>query len=397
MEEVVMVKGIRTPFGNFGGSLKEITAVELGGKVIRAALDKVPVTQGEIDFVIMGHCMPGSGQAPARQSIIAAGLPIETNALTIERACCSAIHAIGMGFESISSGRTKIMIAGGMENMSLTPYLVPQLRWGQRLGDITIMDELIIRNPYLKAPMAQYAGEVALEWGVDRLELDEWAVRSNLTAVEADKKGLFKDEIIPVEVPGKKGTTIMFERDEHPRPDSSVEKLSKLKPVYGSPTITAGNASALSDGATATLLMSRSEAAARGIKPLARIVDHLAISGEPRNSPVIPGVAIQKILAKNGMTLDDMKLIEINEAFASMPTVSTLVLANKDRKKAEKIRERVNVKGGAISIGHPVGCTGARIVMTLAHELRRIGEHYGIAAICGAIGQANVVIIENLD
>jgi acetyl-CoA C-acetyltransferase len=397
MEEVVMVKGIRTPFGNFGGSLKEIPAVELGGKVIRAALDKVPVTQEEIDFVVMGLCMPGSGQSPARQAVIAAGLPIETNALLVERACCSAMQAIGLGFESISSGRAKIMIAGGMENMSRTPYLVPQLRWGQRLGDITVMDELIIRNPYVKAPMAKYAGEVAQEWGVERLELDEWAVRSNLTAVEAADKGYFKDEIIPVEVEGKKGTMTLFERDEHPRADSSVERLSKLKPVYGSPSITAANASALSDGATATLLMSRSEAAARGIKPLARIVDHLAISGEPRNSPVIPGVAIQKILAKNNMTLDDMKLIEINEAFASMPTVSTLVLANKDRKQTDKIRERVNVKGGAISIGHPVGCTGARIVMTLAHELRRRGEHYGIAAICGAIGQANVVILENLD
>lgn len=396
MEEVVLAEGIRTAFGNFGGSLKEISVVELGGKVIRAVLDRVPVADDEIDFVIMGHCLPGSGLSPARQTIIAAGMPIEMNALTVERACCSAMHAIGMGFESISSGRAKIIIAGGMENMSQTPYLIPQMRWGQRLGDFAVLDELVIRNPYLKAPMAQYAGEVALEWGVERPELDEWAVRSNLTWVDADGKGLFKDELIPVEVASKKGT-VVFDRDEHPRPDSSVEKLAKLKPVYGSPTITAANASALSDGATATILMSRSEAQARGIKPLARIVDHLSVSGEPRNSPVIPGVAIRKILAKNDLTLDNMKLIEINEAFASMPLVSTLYLADKDRKQAEKIRERVNVKGGAISIGHPIGATGGRVVMTLAREMRRRGEHYGIASICGAIGQANVMILENMD
>ncbi|MCX5819789.1 MAG: thiolase family protein [Deltaproteobacteria bacterium] len=396
MEDVVIVKGIRTPFGNFGGALKEVTAVELGAKVIRASLDKVSVTDEEIDLVVMGLVLPGSGQSPARQAIIAAGLPLSTNALTVERACCSAMHAVGMGFESISSCRTKIVIAGGMENMSRTPYLVPQMRWGQRLGDITIQDELVIRNPYVKAPMARYAGEVALEWGVERLELDEWAVRSNLTWVDADKKGLFKNEILPVEVQAKK-ETIVFERDEHPRPDSSVEKLSKLKVVYGSPTITAGNASALGDGAAAILIMSRSAANERGIKPLARVVDHMAVSGEPRNSPMIPGVAIQRILAKNGLTLDDMKLIEINEAFASMPTVSTLYLADKDRKKAEKIRERVNVKGGAISIGHPIGATGARVLMTLAYEMQRRGEHYGIASICGAIGQANVVLLENVD
>lgn len=176
-----------------------------------------------------------------------------------------------------------------------------------------------------------------------------------------------------------------------------LQNWQSCKVVYGSPTITAGNASALSDGATATLLMSGREAKARGIKPLARIVDHIAVSGEPRNSPVIPGVAIRKILSRNGLTLDDMKLIEINEAFASMPTVSTLYLADKDRHQAEKIRERLNVKGGAIAIGHPIGATGARLAMTLAHEMRRRGEQYGIASICGSIGQDNVMILENID
>lgn len=395
MEEVVIVKGIRTPFGNFGGALKDIPAVELGGKVIRTLLNDMPVNDDEIDLVLMGLCLPGSGLSPVRQSAIAAGMPLETNALTVERACCSSLQAIGMGFEQISSGYAKVIIAGGMENMSQTPYLIPQMRWGQRLGDFTVYDDLVIRNAYLKAPMAQYAGEVALEWGVDRQELDKYALRSNLMWAEADKQGLFKDELISVEVKGKKGTVI-FERDEHPRPDTTLEKLASLKVVYGSPTITSGNASALSDGAAATLLMSRSEAEARGIKPLARIIDHMPVSGEPRTSPVIPGIAIKKILAKNGFTLDDMKLIEINEAFASMPLVSSLYLADKDWEKAAIIRERMNVRGGAISIGHPLGATGARVVMTLVHELRRRGERYGIAAICGAIGQGNVMIVEAL-
>ena len=395
MEEVVIVKGVRTPIGNFGGTLKDIPAVELGGMVIRSVLNEMPVDDKEIEFVIMGHCLPGSGLSSARQAAIASGLPLELNALTVERACCSSMHAIGMAFDQISSGQAKIIIAGGMENMSSTPYLLPQMRWGQRLGDFMVYDDLVIRNAYLKAPMAQYAGEVALEWGVDRLELDKYALRSNFMWAEADKQGFFKDELMSVEVQGKKGV-VMFDRDEHPRPDSSLEKLAKLKVIYGSPTITSGNASALSDGAAATLVMSRSEAEARGIKPLARIIDHMAVSGEPRNSPVIPGISINKILARNGFTLDDMKVIEVNEAFASMPLVSSLYLADKDWEKAAIIRERMNVKGGAISIGHPLGATGARVVMSLVHELRRRGERYGVAAICGAIGQGNVMLIEAL-
>lgn len=396
MEEVVLAEAKRTAFGNFGGALKEIPAVELAAKAIRTVLDRMPVDDQEVDLVVMGHCLPGSGLSSVRQACIAAGLPLEMNAITVERACCSAMYAMGMAFESIGNGRADIILAGGLENMSQTPYMIPQMRWGQRLGDFMVMDELVIRNPYLKAPMAQYAGEVALEWGIDRRELDEWAVRSNLTWVDADRQGLFEDEIFPVTVETRK-ETVVFQRDEHPRPDSSVEKLAKLKVVYGSPTITAGNASALSDGATATMLMRRSEAQARGIRPLARILDHISLSGEPRNSPVLPGVAIEKILSRNDLVLDDIELIEINEAFASMPLVSTLYMAGKDRKQAEKIRERLNVKGGAISIGHPIGATGARVVMTLAYEMRRRGTRYGIAAICGAIGQANAMLLENID
>jgi acetyl-CoA C-acetyltransferase len=393
MTDVVIVQGKRTPFGNFGGSIKDITTVELGAKAIKAALAGMPLEGKDIDQVIMGICLPGSGLSPCRQAIMAAGLPITTNALAVDRACCSAMSAMGLGFEKIRSGRAKVIVAGGMENMSQTPYLVPQMRWGARIGDITIKDELVIRNPYLQAPMAQYAGEVAMEWGVDRCQQDQWAVRSHLTWVEADKKGLFKDEVVPVEVPGKKGPTL-FARDEHPRADTSMEALAKMKVVYGSPTVTAGNASGLCDGASATILMSSEEAAARKIKPLARIVDYIAVCDEPRHSPLLPAIAAKAILSRNNLSLDDMALIEINEAFASMPLVSTLVLADKDVAKAEKIRQRTNVNGGAISIGHPIGASGARIAMTLAYEMRRRGLRYGLACICGAIGQGDAVILE---
>ncbi len=395
MEEVVVVKAIRTPFGNFGGTLKDIPAVHLGGMIIRKLLEDVPVADNEIDYLLMGCTLPGNGTSPARQASIDAGLPLTVNSLTIERACCSSMHAIGLAFDAISNGKHKIVIAGGCENMSSTPYLVPQMRWGQRLGDITVYDDLIIRNPYLKAPMAQYSGEVALEWGVSREELDRWALKSNMTAIAAQKNGWYKDEIIPVEVETKKGT-ITFDRDEHPRADTSLEKLAKLKLVYGSPAITGGNASALSDGASGLLLMSRSEAEKRGIKPLARVIDHLAVSGEPRSTPVLPGVGIEAILAKNSIALDDIKLIEINEAFASMPTVSTLYLAGKDRKKCDAIREITNVNGGAIAIGHPLGASGARVFMTGMHELRRRGERLGAFGICGAMGQGDICLVEAL-
>lgn len=394
MEQVVIVKAKRTPFGNFGGALKDITTVELGSKAVSAAIEGA-VDPQDIDFLIMGNNMPGSGLSPARQVVMAAGWPKETNAMLLDRACCSSMSAIGIGFEKIMMGRAKIVVAGGMENMSRTPYLLPQLRWGQRIGDFMVKDELVIRNPYLQAPMAQYAGEVGVEWGAGRKEQDEWAVLSHKRAAEATEKGYLAEEMINVEIKNKKGTVI-FDKDEHVRKDSSLEKLSTMEPVYGSPTVTAGNASGICDGASGVLVMAESEAKKRGLKPIARIVDWTAVSSEPRNSPLLPAIAINKILSANGMKLDEMKLIEVNEAFASMPLVTTLSLCDKDLAKTEKLRERVNVNGGAIAIGHPVGATGARLVMTLINELRRRNERYGIAAICGAIGQGDAIIVEAL-
>ena len=396
VQEVMVVDGKRTPFGRFGGSLKDISAVELGAKVLRAVLSGKPIEPEEIGMVIMGICLPGSGLSPGRQALLAADLPVNLSALTVDRACCSAMTAMGLAYEFIKNGRMEVALAGGMENMSQTPYLLPQIRWGQRLGDFTVKDELVIRNPYVKAPMAQYAGEVALEYGVSREEQDNWALHSHLSWVKAYQEGKFQEEVIPVSVPQPKGENLIFDTDEHPRPDTNIEKLAKLKPVYGSPTVTAGNASGICDGATATLLMSKSAAEKKGLAPLARILSHVAICGEPRQSPALPAEAIRQSLELAGLSLEEMALIEINEAFAPMPLVSSLILGNRDPEKVKEIRAKLNVKGGAIAIGHPIGASGARLVMTLAYELRQRKERYGVAAICGAVGQADAMVIEAL-
>ncbi len=392
MNDVVIVNAKRTPFGNFGGSLMNITNVQLGSMAVKETLKDYAKAE-DIDQLIFGIVEPGSGLSPVRQVICDAGWPINTNAICVERACCSSMSAIGLGYERIMAGRARIIMAGGAENMSSTPYMIPQIRWGARLGDFTVRDELVIRNPYLNAPMALYAGQVGEEWGEGREQQDEWGVRSNLLAIKAQEEGLYADEIFPVEIKQKKGSFLM-EKDEHPRADASVEKLAKLKPVYGSPTVTGGNASALSDGASAMLLMEASEAEKRGLKPLARIVDWVSACSEPRNSPLLPAIASRSLLEKNNLKLNQMEVIEINEAFASMPLVSTRALCDNDYEAAKKLRERLNVKGGAIAIGHPLGASGARITMTMMYELRRRKGKYGLAAICGAIGQGDAIILE---
>lgn len=394
MDEIVVVGGKRTPFGRFGGSLRDIPSVELGGMVIQRVIEDLPIDGGEIDSVIMGLCLPGVGLSPARQAVLAAKLPVDTNALTVDRACCSALTAVGMGVQLILRGQGSIIIAGGMENMSRTPYLIPQMRWGARLGDFTIRDELVIRNAYLDMPMAKYAGEVAVEKGVDRKGQDEWALRSHQRWGEAHAKGKFNEELIRIEILTPKGEKSFLTYDENPRPDTTMEKLARLQPVYGSPTVTAGNASGIADGATATVLMKKKEAQKRGILPLGKIITYAPICGEPRESPVLPATAIRKALCQADLALEEMKFIEINEAFTAMPLVSTLVLADYHSGKAEKIRERVNINGGAVAIGHPIGATGGRLLMHMLYELRRQGGGYGVVAICGAIGQADAVIVE---
>ena len=235
MDEIVVVSGKRTPFGRFGGSLREISSIELGGLVIRKVMENLPVSEKEIDGVIMGLCLPGVGLSPARQAVLAAKLPVDTNAFTIDRACCSALSAVGIGVQLILRDQASILVAGGMENMSRTPYLIPQMRWGARLGDVTIRDELVIRNAYLDMPMAKYAGEVALEKGVDRKEQDEWALRSHQRWSQACTMGKFNEELIPVEITSSRGEPSSFTCDEHPKPNTTIEKLARLQPVLRKP------------------------------------------------------------------------------------------------------------------------------------------------------------------
>jgi acetyl-CoA C-acetyltransferase len=301
--------------------------------------------------------------------------------------------AVNTVSRSLRLGEVTVAVGGGTENMSLVPYFVHDARWGRRIGDIVLKDQLIISCPYSGKPRAVQAGEEAVEFGIGREEQDLWAYRSHQRVMAAQEMGFFETEILPIEVPQRKGPPIVFDKDEALRPDTSLEKLARLRTVYNSPTVTPGNAPGLSTGASAMVLTTRDEAEKRGIKPLATIKTWAMAAGHPDRIASIPATAARKALDQLGMTLDDMGLIEINEAFAAMPLVSTKILGDGDPDKVAAIRERTNVNGGAIAIGHPTGATGARLIMTLIYALRSRGATWGLAAICGGIGQGEAVIV----
>ena len=308
--------------------------------------------------------------------------------------------AINMASRSIRLGESSVTVAGGSENMSKVPYFITDLRWGHRLGDITLKDQLIIACPMTGKPRALQASEEADGYGITREEQDRWAVRSHQNYFKAKEAGSFKDELMPVEVGLEKGKPVILTDDESPRADTALEKLAKLSTIYGSSTVTAGNAPGLSTGASALVLMSRKEAQRRSKSPLASLMAWSMASGHPDRIASIPAESGRLALKKAGMTIDQMDLIEINEAFAAVVLLSTLLLGEKDPKKAEAIRAKTNVNGGSIAIGHPTGATAARMVMTLMFELRRrkqaSGEsrpYYGLATICGGIGEAEAVIV----
>jgi acetyl-CoA C-acetyltransferase len=278
--------------------------------------------------------------------------------------------------------------------MSLVPYFIHDARWGKRLGDIVLKDQLIISCPYSGKPRAVQAGEEAMEYGIGREEQDRWALRSQKRTVAAQESGFFDSEILPIEVPQRKGPAIVFDKDEEVRPDSTLEKLARLRTVYDSPTVTPGNAPGLSTGAAALVLTTAAEAEARGIEPLATIKTWAMASGHPDKIASIPAHAAQKALDHLGMDVDDVDLIEINEAFAAMPLVATHILGDGDEDKIEALREKTNVNGGAIAIGHPTGASAARLVMTMAYALKERGGGLGLVTICGGIGQGEAVILE---
>jgi acetyl-CoA C-acetyltransferase len=308
---------------------------------------------------------------------------------------------VNMASRSIRLGEVSVALAGGTENMSKVPYFLTDFRWGHRLGDVNLKDQLVIADPMTGKPRAVQAADEAREYGVSREEQDRWALQSHERYFKAKAACHFKDEVMAIEVPQERGEPVLFTDDESPRADVSLEKLAKLPLIYGSSTVTAGNAPGLNTGSSALVLMSPEEAKRRGKKPLATLMGWAMASGHPDKLASIPAESARLSLQKAGLTIDDMDLIEINEAFAAMPLVSTLILGGRDPKKTEAIRARTNVNGGAIAIGHPTGATGARLIMALVYELRRRREasgesrpFYGIATICGGIGEGEAVIVK---
>jgi acetyl-CoA C-acetyltransferase len=301
--------------------------------------------------------------------------------------------AAALAMRNIAAGDIDCAIAAGMEAMSQTPLVARNVRWGVRLGGILLEEPLFMRNPIADIPIAVGVGDVSLEYGLGREAQDAWALQSHQRYFQAFEAGKYSDEIHSVEIPQKKGPAIVMNRDESPRTDTSMEKLSALSPVYGGKTVTAGNAPGLNDGASALILMSREKQEAMGLEALATVVSHANMAGDPLSSPYMPAQSIWKALGKAGVSLKELKRIEINEAFAATPLVSMKVLSDGDDRVVEHLRSITNINGGAVAIGHPTGASGARLMMTLIYELRRIGGGYGAAAICGGYGQSDAVIL----
>ncbi|MGZ6230502.1 MAG: thiolase family protein [Syntrophales bacterium] len=398
---IVMVSAVRTPFSKFDSAMADIPSIDLGVMVMKEVIERVKVKPEEVDDISYGSCIPAEvaleTDVPARQATLLAGFPADNISVSLDRACCSSLTCLRLGVRAIKAGEAEIAMAVGSENMPRTPHLAPGLRKGARIGHIKLIDCLFELGYTAKGfnPVAKDAGEVALEYGVTREMQDAWALGSQEKYAKAFAEGKFKigEELMPVVIPQKKGDPIVIEKDESPR-KTNMEALAKLKTIYGSPTVTAGNAPPISAGASAILIMTAKKAKEKGLKPLATVVAVAASATVPREIAVIPAYTIQKALKQAGLTLDDMKLIEINEAFAVLPLVSTKILANNDEKKWKELQAKTNVNGGAIAIGHPVGASAARLMMTLAYELKRRGGGYGVAAICGGLAQGEAVIIK---
>jgi acetyl-CoA C-acetyltransferase len=382
MSRSVIVSAVRTPFGRLGGGLAGHEAPQLGAIAIRAALDKVGLEPGEVEYVIMGQVLQaGAGQAPARQAAVGAGIPIEIGADTINKVCASSIRAVEIADQMIRAGDHDVIVTGGMESMSNAPYLLKKARFGYRLGDGTLIDSMTydgLTSTFDKRHMVQQASFVSRELGISREDQDKWALRSHERATRAIDNGLFKDEIVPVD----EVTT-----DEGPRRDTSLEQLAALKPVFDPEgTTTAGNAPGVNDGAGAVIVTSEEFARERGLEVLATIVAQAYVADDFAYLARTPARAGGRALEKAGKKIDDVERVELNEAFSSVVLNSTKMLGADP--------EKVNVNGGAVALGHPIGASGARIVATMVHELRRNGGGLGLAAICSGGGQGDALLLE---
>ncbi len=397
--DVVIVGAVRTPFGKYGGSLKDIDYYELGVIPMRELIKRAKVSPEVVGEVFWGvgdtsACKDPYTPVAARQSLIKAGLPHETPSISFDMACVSAMHAVKLAAMTIKLGEIDSAIAGGATSFSQEPLIARGLRFqGFRLGDVKLEDPLFALGYKDYNPVAVDSDKVAAEHGISRQEQDEWALRSHVNYGNAWKAGKFKDEIMPLSIPQEKGEPKVLDIDEQYRPDTTLERLSRLKTVYNTKAITAGNAPGMNDGATAILLMTRKKAKELGLEPLATVVAQVSIAINASRLPDGPGYAMQKVLKRAELSIDDISAIEINEAFACVPLVSTKILAGGDAKKLKLIRDKTNINGSAIAIGHPNTASGARIIMNLMYEMRRRGGGYALGAICGGLAQADATVI----
>jgi acetyl-CoA C-acetyltransferase len=389
--EVVIVSAARTAIGRFGGTLSAVPAVELGGAAIRAAVERAGVDPAAIDEVLVGQVIQaGCGQAPARQAALKAGLPPSVGATTVNKVCGSSLKTVAMGANAIAVGAAEIIVAAGMESMNGGPHLLPNSRTGFRLGNAELVDATVhdgLWCPVENWHMGNAAELIADAMSISRAEMDEFALESHRKAVAATREGRYKDEIVPISVPQRRGDPIIFDTDENPRADTSIEALGKLPPAFKKDgKCTAGNSSAITDGAAAVVITSARRASELGLEPMARITGFAQAAVEPRWVFFAPVHAVEKLMASTGHAIQDFDLIEINEAFASQSIA--------DGRKLGLDWDRLNVNGGAIALGHPIGCSGARLLVTLIHAMRDRGASLGLAALCLGGGEAVAMSIE---
>ena len=393
MREVVIASAVRTALGSFGGSLKDVPAVDLGALVIKEALNKAGVKPECVDEVLMGNVIQaGLGQNPARQAAVKAGLPVEIPSMTINKVCGSGLRCVALAAQMIKAGDADVIVAGGMENMSQGPYVLRTARFGQRMGDGKMVDAMVndaLTDAFNGYHMGITAENIAEQWGLTREMQDEFAANSQIKAEAAIKAGKFKDEIVPVVIPQRKGDPIVFDTDEFPRFGTTAEKLAKLRPAFKKDgTVTAGNASGINDGAAALVVMSAEKAKELGVTPICKIVSYGSKGLDPSIMGYGPFYATKKALEGTGLTVADLDLIEANEAFAAQ----SLAVA----KDLEFDMSKVNVNGGAIALGHPVGASGARILVTLLHEMMKRDAKRGLATLCIGGGMGTALVLKNV-
>ena len=390
MPETVILGTARTPFAKMGGALASKSAVELGGEALAAALERATVAPEQVQQVVFGQVLQaGQGQVPSRQAQIAAGIPKEVTSETINKVCASGMRAVGLADQAIRAGDTELAATGGMESMSGAPYVLPGARFGFRMGDVKAIDAMThdgLTNPFTGQQMINEASEVSNELELTRADMDRWAARSHALAARATDEGRLAEEIVSVTVKSRRSESVV-EADEAIRPDSTVESLAKLKPVGGDDaTHTAGNAPGVNDGAAAVIVASAEWAEREGREPLARVLSYGTIADDFAYLARTPATATTKVLGRAGLSVEDIEVFEINEAFASV-AINSMRMLDVDESK-------VNVNGGAIALGHPIGASGARILGSLVHELRRRGGGLGVAAICSGGGQGDAMVIE---